>query len=191
MLLEVSIETLNKLKLTAHQFLIVKLLHERLFDTLNSYINLSNSRDNLGDDLSILSSAGFLNYNASDPGDFKIIRLTPLFARVVTEGNFFEELFETFPRKIFRPNGTVDYLRTDRSNAERLYKFITGNNKSKHDHIMKCLRLEIELRQREGNLHYMKRLPNWLTSREWESYADRIVDSTGVLNEERYGTNVE
>ena len=192
MLLEVSVETLKKLKITAHQFLVIKLIHDQRIDDLNAYLNVTESLSTLGQDLSILSSRGFLNYNATYPADFQHIKVSPLYSKAIAQGNLFEELLNTFPRKVFRPNGTIDYLRTDRERSEKLYRLITGNNRSKHDHILECLRFEINLRQKEGSLYYMKRLPSWLASKEWESYADRIVDTTGVLKEDKkYGTDVE
>jgi hypothetical protein len=192
MLLEVSTETLNKLKLTAHQFLIIKMLHDQRLDELREYLKCIKSDGTLGYDLSILYDRGFLNYDASNPEDFNIIKVSPLYSKLISEGTFFEELFDIFPRKIVRPNGTIDYLRTDRSTCNRLYTFYTLNNRSKHDHILKCLKLEIETRQKEGSLCYMKRMPSWLLSKEWESYADRIADSSGVqIESNKYGTDAE
>ena len=192
MLLEVSTETLNKLKLTAHQFLIIKMLHDHRIIELNEYLKNTKSESTLGYDLFVLSDRGFLNYDASDPEDLNIIKVSQLFSKLVSEGSFFEELFDIYPRKINRPNGTIDYLRTDRSTCNILYTFYTLNNRSKHDHILNCLKLEITTRQKEGSLGYMKRMPSWLVSREWESYADRIADSTGVqLENQGYGTDVE
>ena len=159
---------------------------------MNEYLKNTKSESTLGYDLYVLSDSGFLTYNASDPEDLNNVKVSQLFSKLVSEGSFFEELFDIYPRKITRPNGTIDYLRTDRSTCNRLYTFYTLNNRSKHDHILNCLKLEITTRQKEGSLGYMKRMPAWLVSKEWESYADRIADSTGVqIESQGYGTDVE
>ncbi|MFW6225431.1 MAG: hypothetical protein ACOC3V_00565 [bacterium] len=194
MMLEVSLETLIKNKLTAHQFLIVKLIHEKRFENLDKYIKSSKSLNNIEEDLNHLNNVGLIDlYNSTNPKDFKNIKVTSKFIKEMSEDDYFDELVNLYPVKVVRKNGVTDYLRTERASSRRLYEMIVARNKSKHEHIMKCLRYEVDLRSREGSLGYMKRLPNWLVSREWKSFEDRIVDSENVQNQEitKYGTEIE
>lgn len=193
-MLEVSLETLIKNKLTAHQFLIVKLIHEKRFENLDKYIKSSKSLNNIEEDLNHLNNVGLIDlYNSTNPKDFKNIKVTSKFIKEMSEDDYFDELVNLYPVKVVRKNGVTDYLRTERASSRRLYEMIVARNKSKHEHIMKCLRYEVDLRSREGSLGYMKRLPNWLVSREWKSFEDRIVDSENVQNQEitKYGTEIE
>jgi hypothetical protein len=192
MFLEITLDALKQNNITAHQFLILKLLHSKELTKLEEYLATTNSNKSLGDDLKYLSKLGYLNYNSDCPDKLQQIRTSPLFEKIFIGNDLFEQLLNAYPAKVYRTNGQVDYLRTDRAGARRLYTFIVGDNIAKHEFILKCLMLEVKNRERNGSLKFMKRLPSWLSSREWESYADRIDDSTGVRTEDlEYGTNIE
>ncbi|GAG01937.1 unnamed protein product, partial [marine sediment metagenome] len=81
---------------------------------------------------------------------------------------------------------------TDLNRCRGIYYTKTLGSKLWHDHILKCLMFEIQEREKEGSMSYMKRLPNWLSSEEWKSYEERVEDSQSVTTEEKsYGHDVE
>ena len=193
-MLEVSIETLKLSKATAHQFLILKLIQDRRFSELDYYLDLTDSRKSFLSDLKHLKQVQLVqHYDENDPEDFKWISISPIFFKWFSEGDYFEEFYNTFPIKTYRPNGSTDYLRADRSTCRKLYRTIVGRNLSKHQHILKCLQFEVETRNGDGTISYMKRMAKWLTSQEWKSIEERIVDSSCAhteVNEIGYGTEL-
>lgn len=194
-MLEVSLDTLKRGRLTAHQFLLLKMIHERRFIEIQEYLDRTDSRKSLLDDLIHLKGVKLiLKYDTNDPNDLKWVSIAPDFKMLISDGDFFEELYASFPVKIIRPNGTQDYLRADRSTCRKIYTTIVGSNRSKHQHILKCLQFEVNLRNGDGTLSYMKRMSNWLTSQEWKSVEERIADSSNArteVNDIGYGTELE
>lgn len=193
-MLEVSLDTLNRSKITAHQFLIIKLLHDKKFEELEEYLNLTDSLKDVFKDLYYLSSIGFINYDDSSVSkDFRNIKILPLFIKQVSDGNFFEEFHDAYPIKVIRDGGIPDYLRSERYNSRKLYDMIVARNQSKHEHILKCLKYEINHREAEGSMRYMKRMYKWLLSKEWKSFEERVEDTENVQlgKEVRYGTELE
>ena len=192
MMLEVTINTLKRGRITAHQFLIASLIAKSDIVTLMDYLILSNSEDSFSSDLSNLAKAGYVQYNQENPKDFQSIRVDPSFFKEIANGDYFEELFAIFPVKVIRTNGMSDYLKTEKTYCKNIYDSRVARNKQKHDHIIRCLRKEIEIRESENSMAFMKRLSNWLASEEWKSFEDRLDESVLVKNEVQvYGTTLE
>jgi len=192
MMVEVTIDTLKKGRITAHQFLIAELLAKASITLLKDYLVLSNSESNIEFDIENLAKAGYIEYNKENPKDFLNIRVLPLFFKEIANGDYFEELFMIFPLKVIRTNGVSDYLKTEKTYCKNIYDSRVARNKQKHDHIMRCLRKELEIREKENSMAFMKRLSNWLASQEWKSFEDRLDESVLVKNEVRtYGTTLE
>jgi hypothetical protein len=194
MMLEVSLDTLTRGKITAHQFLVGKLIFNRKFKELEEYLELTDSFKSIDGDLNYLFKIGFINhveYNA--PKDLKLIQIFSLFMKIITGDDMFEELYQAYPVKVVRDNGISDYLRAERYNSEKLYDFVVSDNKSKHEHILKCLRYEVNHREQEGSMRYMKRMYKWLQIQGWKSYEERIgnTDSAQIGKEVKYGTELE
>jgi flagellin-specific chaperone FliS len=193
MMLEVSLDTLNRSKITAHQFLIAKLIMDKQFDELEKYLNNTNCKD-VASDLENLHKLGYISvYEYNDFKDLKNIRIMSSFLKEISGDNFFDELYNSFPVKVVRDGGITDYLRTDRYNSRKLYDMLVSKNRSKHEHILKCLKAEIDHRERTGSIRYIKRLYNWILSREWRSFEERVADSENVQldNIMIYGTELE
>jgi len=138
MMLEVSLDTLTRSKITAHQFLVGKMLHDKKFEELEQYLKLTDSLKNLSNDLIYLSSIGFIDYDENNVSkDLRNIRVKSSFMKHVTNGDFFEELYNAYPVKVIRDGGIPDYLRTERYNSKKLYDMVVARNQSKHEHILK------------------------------------------------------
>jgi hypothetical protein len=95
---------------------------------------------------------------------------------------------------VLRPDGNYDYLRVDHKRSKLLYRNIVGSDLTKHQMLIKCLKMEIEDRSRRGQLAFMKRMPMWLSSESWKVYADDGSGnqvSTPDDNLKGYGTDIE
>ena len=177
MLIEIDTDTLLTNGITAHQFLIAQLIFEKRFDYLTEYLERSDAYDKFEYDLRVLTGANFVIVT-SVPYDFGKIVIRPEFMKIITKGDFFEELLAAFPAKVLRDDGTYDLLKTDLGRCRQIYARITQGKKVRHDHIMKCLKYETENRYSMNSIKYMKRLPKWLSSEGWKSYEERMEDNS-------------
>ena len=100
--------------------------------------------------------------------------------------SMFDEFYETFPVYVLRPDGTKGFLRANINKCRKEYNRIVGKSRAMHEHIMKCLRYELDDKMRTGKLGYMKTMWKWLTQHEWECYEDQLQ----VKEEDSYGTNI-
>ena len=191
MLREINTHILIDLKITAHQHIIAMLLLNDAYDHLDEYLKSTNSYNTFEEDLSNLAARTLVSYNPANIHNYKSIVVLPSFMRTVAKYDNFEELYSTYPMKISRPDGSVDYLRKDRRMCKQLYSIVTKGNRDTHEHIMSCLRAELTHRQRSNSMSYMKRLSTWLPKREWENYADIIDDNIQQNPTEQYGTTIE
>jgi len=176
MLLQVDVESLIKNRITSDHFLVTQLLYEKQYDLLTQYLS-SYSKEEL--DLLFLGlvRTGLVdNRNFPEQYDYSKLTVKQSFLRVLSQGDFFDELVQTYPVSVVRNDGTKDYLRTDLNRCRKLYSIITKNKYPIHNHILECLRYEIVTRRRNGSLGYMKRIPKWLVSEEWKVYEQMMKD---------------
>ena len=105
---------------------------------------------------------------------------------VKRDKSLFDEFYELFPIYVIRPDGTKGFLRANVNKCRTEYGKIIGRSKALHEHIIKCLKYEIENKTITGKLGYMKTMWKWLTQREWEL----IEEQMNVEQQERntYGT---
>ena len=191
MLLKVNTEVLINMKITAHQFVIANLLMGKFYDHLVKYLESTNSKDTFQDDLKQLAKASLVAYNKDNSHDLKSIVVQPEFLRTLHKDDIFEELYASFPVKVQRPDGTASFLRRDRRLCKDLYYIITKDDLPTHEHIMSCLRTELEHRKRTNSMQYMKTLQKWLSGKEWENYEDLIDDgSYSDKHANTYGTHL-
>ena len=194
MVVDVNTDFLINNKVTANQFLLLSLLLADKQSVLKDYFLINNvSVDQINADITDLQEKGLLEGNASGLYDLSRIRPTFKLRRLFSSDDLFKEFLMTFPLKVTRTDGTTDYLRTDQSKARMLYLANTRGKKSVHDHILKCLKHEINYRETNGSMKFMKRMTSWLNSQEWESFEDQIDDLGNITfkdNELGYGTEL-
>jgi hypothetical protein len=174
MLINIDINELVKNKLTADEFVLAELISEKNYEILNSYLDLYSREEYMGILDSLCKKRMIEGY--SDHTDVKDITVRSIFTKILTKGDFFDELLQAFPSSVIRPDGTRDYLRTAPTKSRQKYSTITKNKLVIHEHILECLKYEIALRRKEGKLSYMQRIPNWLSTEGWKSYEDRLKD---------------
>lgn len=100
--------------------------------------------------------------------------------------SMFDEFYETFPVYVIRPDGTKGFLRANVNKCRKEYNRIVGKSRAMHEHIIDCLRYELDDKMRTGKLGYMKTMWKWLTQHEWECYEEQLK----VKEEDTYGTDI-
>lgn len=101
------------------------------------------------------------------------------------EQSMFDEFYETFPVYVTRPDGTKGFLRSNINKCRKEYNRIIGKSKAMHEHIMDCLRFEIDDKMRTGKIGYMKTMWKWITQHEWESCEEQMNEEQQI--QEQYG----
>lgn len=195
MTIEVDIKYLSECKISVHQYVILKLAYEKKLKLLERYLIASGTLEFLMRDLEYLH---FNDYLISPPDANAIlntIRVSDKFTRVFQSNvDSFEEFYGAFPVRVLRPDGNYDYLRVDHKRSKLLYNNTVGVDASKHQTLMKCLKLEVEDRTRRNQLSFMKRMPMWLSSEAWKVYADSDSGGQNSTRDEfkiAYGQNFE
>ena len=190
MVIEMSLALLDNLKLTPNELLIVTLIKHKEFTLLSDFLKKEYTQTQMSElfaklvKLEYLTSTSFLqNYH-----DYSRCRLSNKLYSLLKTEDLFEEFLEEYPKSVVRTDGVIDYLRTDQKHCSQIYLLQTKNSRAKHDHILKCLRFEIDKRTHDGSMKFMVRMGKWLTSEAWKAYEDEINNTKQVSN---YGTNVE
>jgi len=59
-----------------------------------------------------------------------------------------------------------------------------------HEHIVNCLKYEIDNKMQTGKIGYMKTMWKWLTQREWETTEEQMKVDTPSTEYYNYGTDI-
>lgn len=114
-----------------------------------------------------------------------------LIDKIGKEKDLFQQFYDAYPVYVIRPDNTKDYLRANVNKCRKVYNQIIGKSKAQHEHILNCLYHDIDTKATTGKLCYMKRMWQWLTSREWESVEQSLTDTTTQTTEITYGTDIK
>lgn len=194
MIVDVNTDFLINNKITANQFLVLSLvLAEKQSILKDYYLTNEINVEQITQDIKTLHDKGFIEGYVAGTYDFSHLKPTNYIKGLFINDDIFKEFLFTFPLKVTRTDGTVDYLRTDQSKARMLYLAYTKGKKSIHDHILKCLKYEIKYREETNNMKFMKRMTSWLSAKEWESSEDQIDDLGQITykdNDLGYGTEL-
>lgn len=195
MIIEVDLRYLSECRISVHQYVILKLVYEGNLKALEKYLRASSTLNNLPEDLNHLYENEFIQSPPNENAILTSIVISDKFIRLFqSSADSFEELYNAFPVRVLRPDGSYDYLRVDHKRSKLLYRNIVGNDVSKHQLLVNCLKLEVEDRTRRGQLSFMKRMPMWLSSEAWKVYADEDsgnpVSTPGEILKV-YGTDIE
>lgn len=195
MILEIDTSYLIQNNITAHQYTIAKLVREDRLPELKKYLHVSSTSITLRQDLDALYAAGLIS---SPPGSAISLNTIDIATKFSQTHAFtrepFEELYDAYPTKALRPDGTYDYLRVDQKRCKKIYYNIIRESPTLHDFILRCLKAEVYDRKSKGQMSYMKRLPTWLSSEGWKAYADVVEscnDSTLEETNTGYGQEIE
>lgn len=187
------INELLKKGLTAEDYTIASLIKEGKFGLLKTYIELLGNT--FYTSLKRLKKLGYIEYNTV--GDIIPVReskITDKFIELTLKGDSFEEFYDAYPVSTHRPDGKYDYLRRNKIKSKTKYKKVVKNNLMIHDHIMDCLRWEINNREKFGSMAYMKQMSNWLDNEEWKIVEDlrRKIENNKTMSQQinNYGTEL-
>ncbi len=106
--------------------------------------------------------------------------------------DFFWELFNTYPAKVFTggSNRVLRALSHDSWDAKTCKKKYESKIKTlaKHEHVMDCLNAELNERRKRNSMEYMQQLITWINQSSWEK-SEVLLESQTVnkLNGDRYG----
>lgn len=195
MIIEVDIKYLTECRISVHQYVILKLAYEGDLKLLERYLKASSTFLTIVDDLDHLYELDFIQNPPSVNAILTSIKVTDKFIRLfLSKEDSFEEFYQVFPVRVLRPDGNYDYLRVDHKRSKLLYRNIVGSDLTKHQLLLKCLKMEVEDRSRRGQLAFMKRMPMWLSSEAWKVYADagsgnQVSTPDEILTV--YGTDIE
>ena len=184
MILELDTSLLNKLNISLNQLVFLSLvMNENQKDNqdireLLSRVNEEEIQDLIVRNIIIIEPMNNgVKYSLSD----NIIKLLQS-----NKDSMFDEFYETFPVYVIRPDGTKGFLRANVNKCRKEYNRIIGKSRAMHEHIMDCLRYELDDKMRTGKLGYMKTMWKWLTQHEWECYEEQLK----VKEEDTYGTDI-
>ena len=194
MTINFEIDVILKNNLTPNQFTLLYTIYHNKTE-FNKLLEVFDEQYVLKE-LEFLRDKGYIIiYKYADSvNDYNMI-VTELFTEIIsidTSTNYFEEFIKLYPVKVQRTDGLYDYLRTDLSRCKRAYNKLVNGKKAKHEKLTDLLKYELQIRQQENSMKYMKRLPKWLSSEEWKVYEERRK-SEGLSNETKntgYGTTL-
>ena len=195
MLFEIDINYLITHQITAHHYIILKLLNDGDLPRLRGYLQNTDSYETLLKDCTILYGKGFFVEPPPDTLALSKLKVSKAFKDTLAFiDDPFEEFYEAYPVKVLRPDGVYDYLRVDHKRSRKIYHNIIRMNNAKHQFILQCLKAEIKDKMARSQMSFFKRMPAWLTSESWTAYADLAhgeQDSTLDENNAGYGQNIE
>lgn len=185
MKVEIDLSFIKKHKLTPTQYIVLHLAAKQNDKELNSLVASSQSLYQA--DIEDLVEKELL---VKEDG---LHRIAPLYKTLFANEGMFEELVNIFPTSVIRPDGIRDQLRTDKVRSKRNYNR-KATSRAVHEHIVKCLKFEVQERTRLNTLKFMKKLPNWISSETWKEWEDKLEHKELFsLDEEKggaYGTRV-
>lgn len=187
--LDTSLFKLNE-KLTINQIVFLTLVlndNQKYNQDVHEFLSRISEADIQG-----LIDNGFITVNTS--GDSKIYNVTATVKQFLEpEKAWFDYFYEVFPVYVIRPDGTKGFLRANINKCRKEYNRIVGKSKVMHEHLLKCLKFEVENKLLTGKLGYMKTMWKWLVNHEWESIEEQMKSAeteNKVLNEVGYGNTI-
>jgi len=167
MIVEVNTNILKDLGITGDDFLYLYLLHATSHELISEL--------SLKPNLEALQTKGLIKLG-EEPQDH-VVRQAFLDSFQDSFDRMWSELLSHFPLKVYN-QGHMRVLRAkdafakNNEKALRKYYKVVGTDKAKHDHIVKCLQNELELRKSTNTLGYMQMLTTWMNNHTWEQYED-------------------
>jgi hypothetical protein len=177
MVVDINIDKILKLGITADVYILLYFIHKKNYTMANKYLakNPVLTKDVLED---LINKR--LIHNSNSPGTCnpdKIQVRETFVESVIKPTTFYDEFLEHFPVKVLRPDGVTDYLRSDLKRCKVIYNKIVKGDRETHNNILRYLDEEVKVRNATNQMKFMKRLPKWLASEEWETWRLKLEDS--------------
>jgi hypothetical protein len=193
MIVETDINLLRYHQISANQYIFCYLLYMKKYDILNAYLTAHNF-SNFEIEIEQLMTMGLLSrFDYATRLDIKGYTLTDKCLEMLSTSSMdlFDEFLSEFPSKVIRSEGNADFLKSNVAKCRLKYKAITKGKRHIHEHVLDCLRYELELKQASNSMRFMKKLPNWLESEEWKAYEDELKNGNKIEQNLGYGTKLE
>ena len=186
MILELDTSLLNKFNLSINQLVFISLvLNDNQINSQDIHELLSRVNE---EEIQDLIQRNIIVVTISD--DNKIYSPSKELLDFIkkNEQSMFDEFYEVFPIYVTRPDGTRGFLRSNVNKCRKEYNRIIGKSKAMREHILSCLRYEIDDKLQTGKIGYMKTMWKWLTQHEWECYEEQMNLEQQTANS--YGTGI-
>ena len=186
MILELDTSLLNKFSISINQLVFISLvLNDNQINNQDIHELLSRVNE---EEIQDLIQRNIIVVTISD--DNKIYSPSKELLDFIkkNEQSMFDEFYEVFPIYVTRPDGTKGFLRSNVNKCRKEYNRIIGKSKAMHEHILSCLRYEIDDKLQTGKIGYMKTMWKWLTQHEWEYYEEQMNLEQQTANS--YGTGI-
>lgn len=186
MILELEIDFIKKLNISLNQAILLSLINS------GSKTNIKGARDVLNlitrGEIEDLITRNIITVDEKDGS--VVYKITPEIEEMLENqyASLFDEFYNTFPVYVMRPDGTKGYLKANINKCRKEYNKIIGKSKAMHDHIMDCLKFELQDKVTTGKMIYMQTMWKWLVQHGWEYYEDRVNEE--ITKTEAYGTTV-
>jgi hypothetical protein len=185
MLIEINTEDAKRLKIKINQLLIIEALKIKDQLDIKSLLEVNPFSESDFDDL---VQKGILSPESKfKEGDISGVSLDSGITEKISP---FDEFAAIYPVSVKRPDGTKDYLKGDIARCRKIYSKTVGLSRAKHNFIMAAIKAELNRRQKDGSIQYMKRMSKWLVAEDWTIEEDRLNDTNQAREERMYGTEV-
>jgi hypothetical protein len=185
MILELNLEYLYEFDLTPSQYIFLTLLNQQQYNTADKMVMKGKITTN--DRMALIEKGYLLNTVFTDSQS--VILSKGKMALLFQQGEieYFWELFSTYPIKVSGNNrGGTRILRPSSHDAKetkackKKYEAYLGKDgKARHEHVMKCLDAELNLRRKDNSLGYMKNLVTYLNQQSWFSY-EALIEAHNI-----------
>jgi hypothetical protein len=189
MLIQIETENLIKEKITPNDYIILKLLFENQYSTLQKLFPITST---LIDNLKILEYESYLKMTVDELDWTKIS--TQIFLRQKTIDLFivkqsaFLTWWNMYPTKVGIGNN-VRVLKTFDADTnlgrkcKQKFDRITGNDPIKEDQLIKGLEIELEIKKKSNSMQYMQLVDVWLNQETYQKYIHLIDQPIEDTNE--------
>ena len=195
MVIEISLELLDKLKLNPNEFLVMELIRHKENKIAINFLKDNFTREQAEHFFKKVVDNEYVTQKSyvQNDYDWTEVKVSNEYKLLTREEDLFEEFVNEYPKSVTRTDGTTDYLRTDLKAARLYYAKYTMASRAKHEHLLKCLKYEVEERQREGSMKFMIRMVKWLNTQAWTAYEDKLLDErvNQPVDNTKYGTEIE
>ena len=188
MILEIDTSILDRISdLSMNQLVFLTLVlsdNQTINQDIQKLLSLVNEEE-----IQELESRGLIATSTVD--NTTVIKKTEKLEELLKEDKaMFDMFYDQFPVYVMRPDGTKGFLRANVNKCRKEYNRIVGKSKAMHEHIMDCLKYEMDERMRTGKIGYMKTMWKWLTQHEWETIEEQMKVETPNQNYYNYGTDI-
>lgn len=175
MILELDLDLMKAYKLGLEEYALLLMLHQGKFEKARACFEKDEDRFRLLDSLVKRKYIILKQYGEADRfTDYKVL-FVPHYIKTDFD-KWFEDLVATYPKMVKRPGGDEDNLHVNIPKCKMLYKTATKGSKHNHEHIMDCLKYQVEyLKKRSNGFMYMKRLYKWIEEEGWKDYEEAML----------------